>query len=348
MASSLYGAFLVPWSQTIVDGMAGAPVGRLEFGVPWSWVGEAQRLEISAEVDDLGISDSALMSAIRRIVGRPVAALDADPEGANERAFTLSDGPRRYEARLIDVAELARPLILFVGQLPPAGQTLRVVEVAGTVAAVHRLTDQPTGVICFSSGTLLRTPDGPKRVEDLAEGDRVQTKDDGPQEILWIGSRRMSGARLHAMPELRPVRIRTGAIDGTCPAPDLIVSPRHRLVLKGRIATALFGTPEVLVTARDLLDDRGILIDRALMEVTYVHILLARHQIVWANGVETESFHPASTDLETIEEDQRAHLLAAAPGVDANPTSYGPAARKPLSEDEAAIFGSEAARYPQH
>lgn len=346
MASSLYGAYLVPWSQTLVDGMAGAPVGRLEFGVPWSLSTKAQPIEIQGDLGDLGGLSPRLGAAVRQIVGRAVAVLDADAIDRDERAFTVSDGRRRYDARLIDVAELARPLILFLGDLPPAGQPLRVVEVSGTVAEVHRLTDQPTGVICFSTGTQLMTPDGARRVEDLVEGDRIQTKDDGAQEILWIGSRRMSGARLHAMPELRPVRIRTGAIDGTTPAPDLIVSPRHRLVLKGKIANALFGTPEVLVTARDLIDDRGILIDRSLSDVTYVHILLPRHQVVWANGVETESFHPASTNLETILEDQRAHLLAAAPGVDVDPLSYGPAARKALSAEEAAIFGSRTTQRP--
>ncbi|MEO1239789.1 MAG: Hint domain-containing protein [Pseudomonadota bacterium] len=341
MASSLYGAYLVPWSQTTVDGMVGAPVGRLEFGVAWSWRGFAQPLDVKLESGVRAVSDADLQMAIRQIVGRHLAALDLGEDPTTERAFTVSDGRRRYEARLIDVAELARPLILFSGALPPAGQQLRVVEVAGTVAEVHRLTDQPTGVICFSAGTQLLTPDGLKRVEDLSEGDRVQTKDDGAQEILWIGSRRMSGARLHAMPELRPVRIRTGAIDGTTPAPDLIVSPRHRLVLKGKIANALFGTPEVLVTARDLLDDRGILIDRTLTDVTYVHILLPRHQVVWANGVESESFHPASTDLETVLEDQRARLLAAVPGIDIDPGSYGPAARKPLSAKEAVVFAAD-------
>ena len=346
MASSLNGAYLVPWSQTLVDGLAGAPVGRLEFGVSWSLSTDAQPIEIQGDFGGFEGASPMLNAAVRQIVGHSVAVLDADAIDRDERAFTVSDGRRRYDARLIDVAELARPLILFLGGLPPAGQQLRVVEVAGTVAAVHRLTDQPTGVICFSAGTQLMTPDGPRRVENLVEGDRIQTKDDGAQDILWIGSRRMSGARLHAMPELRPVRIRTGAIDGTTPAPDLIVSPRHRLVLKGKIASALFGTPEVLVTARDLIDDRGILIDRSLSDVTYVHILLPRHQVVWANGVETESFHPASTNLETILEDQRAHLLAAARGVDVDPRSYGPPARKPLSTEEAAIFGSEATLRP--
>ena len=344
--SGAAGAHIVPWSQTLVDGMAGAPVGRIEVGASWAWSGDALALNVSDDTSRMHDVSQAALRSVRRLFGPGVRGVGPQLDTGSERKFTVSDGHRRYTATLIEVAEIARPILLFCDGLPPADQRLRIVDCTGAAASVNTLTDQPTGVICFTTGTMLLTPDGPRRVEDLAEGDRVQTKDDGAQEILWVGSRRMSGARLHAMPELRPVRLRSGAINGDCPDPDLVVSPQHRIVLKGDIARALFGTPEVLVTARDLLDDRGILIDRSLAEVTYVHFLLPRHQIVWANGVETESFHPASTDLQTISDDQRARLLSEVPGIDADPHSYGAAARKPLSAEEAAIFGGETA--PRH
>ena len=55
---------------------------------------------------------------------------------------------------------------------------------------------------------------------------------------------------------------------------------------------ALFNTPEVLVAAGDLANGRTILPDATVREVTYIHLMLANHQVLWANGVETESFHP--------------------------------------------------------
>ena len=348
MARGTPGAYLIPWSQTLVDGMSGAPVARLEVGAPWVWNGEAIPLRLTSDTDCSYRLREAALRAVRQILGDGTRATLTDPGLSleNERTFAVTDGRRRYVATLIDVVEIARPLILFVDGLPPAGRKLRIVDTGGSGSSINRLTEEPTGVICFTQGTQLLTPDGPRLVEDLVEGDKVLTKDDGPQDILWIGSRRMSGARLYAMPELRPVRIRSGAINGDCPEPDLIVSPRHRIVLKGDIARALFGTPEVLIKAEDLMDDRGILIDRSLTEVTYVHILLPRHQVVWANGVETESFHPASTDLQTITEDQRARLLSQLPGIEHDPHTYGEAARKPLSAEEASIFGGEAG--PKH
>ena len=354
MVAGEQGVYLLPWSNTEIEGLRGAPVARLEAGACWSWSGEPLVLCSATQAAISGCPDTLRRHAIRalpRLIGHafpnPSAMLDAEAAVSNLN-FVLSDGRRRYKVTTIELPELARPLLLFIGAMPPRNRQLKIVarDGSGAAATVNRMTEEPTGVICFTPGTRLLTPEGPRLVEDLSEGDTVSTKDDGAQEILWIGSRRMSGARLHAMPELRPVRLRSGAIDGDCPEPDLVVSPQHRIVLQGDIARALFGTPEVLVTARDLMDDRGILLDRRVQEVTYVHILLPRHQIVWANGVETESFHPASTDLQTITEDQRARLLDIAPGIDLDPHRYGAAARKTLSADEASIFGSEAG--PRH
>jgi hypothetical protein len=78
-----------------------------------------------------------------------------------------------------------------------------------------------------------------------------------------------------------------------------------------------------------------------LREVTYVHVLLPRHQIVWANGIETESFHPSNTALDTVDAAQRAALLQALPGLEADPQAYGDYARRNLSASEAAILRHE-------
>ncbi|NBO20382.1 MAG: hemolysin-type calcium-binding protein, partial [Rhodobacteraceae bacterium] len=122
------------------------------------------------------------------------------------------------------------------------------------------------------------------------------------------------------------------------PEPDLLVSPHHRLLIKGRAADRLFGTSEVLVKAEDLINDTTITTDRSLREVTYVHIMLDHHNIVFANGIETESFHPSNAALETIDDDQRAALMALVPGVEVRPEIYGDYARRNLSSSEAAIL----------
>jgi hypothetical protein len=145
------------------------------------------------------------------------------------------------------------------------------------------------------------------------------------------------------MPRLRPIRIRPGAFGIGEPDEELLVSPEHRMVVKGVVARALFNTPEVLVAARDLVNGSSVLLDTKVKEVTYIHMLLPRHEVLIANGIETESFHPANTALSTISDGDRARLLERLPGIAENPHSYGSYARRNLSSSEAAILLHEAA-----
>lgn len=360
MTAGNTGTFVIAWSETEIDGLSGGPVAGLEPGASWRWSGRAVRVDRPVEScgdtnfcdTNIGGGEQALKAraalAARRLVGRalpPVRAqsgVDFD-EPLLDRSFSLTDGRRQWTATLVDVAEAARPLVMFVGVLPPAGTALTVAQGPKSAGLLNRVCDVPSGVICFSRGTLLRTPSGDLPVEALAEGDRLLTRDGGEQEIAWIGRRRMSGARLYAMPDLRPVRIREGALGEGEPTGDLIVSPRHRVLMRGPSTRALFGEDEVLVAAADLINDHSILRDHSLREVEYVHLMLPRHHIVWANGVETESFHPASTDLATIEPGQRARLACILPELEADPLAYGAPARRQLTRAEAAILMHEAA-----
>ncbi|WP_370630881.1 Hint domain-containing protein [Maritimibacter sp. DP1N21-5] len=279
---------------------------------------------------------------VRRILGPALpigVAPPGEPPAIFEQGFTVTDGYKTYPALLIDRDGRA-PLVMFCEGMPPAKTDLWVVEAKVEAAEVNRVTDQPTGVICFTPGTRIRCEQGDVAVEDIREGDRVQTKDNGFQEVLWIGAKRVSGARLFAMPELRPVRLAPGALGVDRPDGTLVVSPAHRLLLKGRHALDLFGTDEVLVAARDLIDDRRVVRDVGVSEVTYVHLMLPRHEVVFANGLETESFLPEGEALAAVEDAQRDRLFAVAPELSSGIGTYGMPARRLLTQAEAAIMGA--------
>lgn len=344
--------YLISWSQTSVEGLKSPPVAALETGLSWVWQGEPVALDPPRDGrDPLGpdVLRGRALHAVRTLLGRslpPVRPMTGSDfaDIAVTRDFVVSCGRREYRVALVDVPEAARPLLLFVGAIPPRERPLRIV--AGLFPETCLRTPRPDigAVICFTRGTRLATPAGLLAVENLREGDVVHTRDGGPQEILWIGNRRLTGAQMHALPELRPIRIRAGALTVGRPEPDLVVSPRHRVLLKGAAARALFGTPEVLVAAEDLANDRTITRDHTLREVDYIHLLLPRHHVVWANGVETESFHPASTDLRTVDPHQFDRLARIVPGVEAHPRGYGDPARRELTRAESRALVAESAR----
>jgi hypothetical protein len=260
-------------------------------------------------------------------------------------SFVVTDGAATYTVTLIEVGGGARPLLMFLDEMPPRDRDLWIVHhtVTGAGQTTRVAGEQAPGVICFTPGTRIDTPGGPVPVESLREGDMVRTKDNGPQEIQWVGSRRMTGARLFAIPSLRPVRIRNGAFGLLQPDREFLVSPEHRMLIQGVVARALFNTPEVLVTARDLINGDSVTRDTAVKEVTYIHLLLPRHEVLFANGLETESFHPGNTALSTVAEQDRARLLSHVPQVAEDPFAYGAYARRNLSASEAAILMHEAA-----
>ena len=68
----------------------------------------------------------------------------------------------------------------------------------------------------------------------------------------------------------------------------LLVSPLHRILMSDWRVELLTGEPRALIAARDLVNDRDIVRQRGGW-VTYVHILFDRHQIVYAEGAESES-----------------------------------------------------------
>ncbi|WP_158270014.1 Hint domain-containing protein [Litoreibacter ponti] len=136
-----------------------------------------------------------------------------------------------------------------------------------------------TSVPCVVRGTLIVTPGGPVPVETLRPGDMIATLDAGAMPVLWIGHHRVdinAPGRRH----LAPVRI-----GGAMPA--LLLSPQHRLLTRsGHLAPA-----------KGLLRMRGVRRERADRIVSYYHLLLERHCIIFANGLAVESLLLGGTHL---------------------------------------------------
>ncbi|OIP82029.1 MAG: hemolysin-type calcium-binding protein [Rhodobacterales bacterium CG2_30_65_12] len=353
MITGSQGTFVISWTQTEIDGLEAAPRGALGVGSGWRWSGEAVRIDGPQHVLALtgAEGEAEVRARVARKVGKMLGRLIAPsrtgvgrgPDFGDpllQRGFDVTDGFRAYTVTLVDLGASQPPLLLFIGAVPPANTDLWVVRAQMEVAEVNRLSEQPTGVICFTPGTRIRTERGDVAVENIAEGDRIQTKDNGIQEVLWKGEKRITGARLYAMPELRPIRLRAGALGQDRPDDDLVVSPAHRLLVKGAKARALFNTDEVLVAARDLVNDRTVVRDLTLTSVLYVHLLLPHHEVVFANGLETESFHPAGEALASVDAAQRARLVGLMPELGEDPMAYGDHARRALNRAEAAILSS--------
>ena len=351
MKTGFRGTFVIPWAQTAVDGEMSPDIEEIRPGAGWVWTGEMTRVDGPGEVllldkpEGEGDLQRRAGRMVRRMFGK---ALTKDaPEEVEDPAlfssfFTVTNGRQVWPITLIGMGPGRKPLLLFQDDVPPKDVVLWVVR-EEIKAAVRKAPEAKSGgVICFTPGTAIATPDGPRDVSSLMEGDRVQTQDNGSAEILWIGRRIVSGARMKADPNMRPVRMREGALDRDVPDAGLLVSPDHRMVLRGARARTLFNADEVLVKARDLVNDHTIVRAYNLTHVTYIHMMLEQHEIVFANGVPTESFHPASAALGSLRQEEQNRLLTRVPEIKGNPLAYGGYARRTLSASDAAILQADA------
>lgn len=190
---------------------------------------------------------------------------------------------------------------------------------------------------CFVAGTRILTEEGLKPVETLAEGDLIVTLDDGPQPLRWIGRRVVP-----ATGDFAPIRISQGALGEHN---DLLVSPQHRVLIQDMFAELLFGEPEVLVAAKHLVNDLSIRREEG-GEVEYVHLLFDKHQVIYSEGLATESFLPGPQTTGSFEEELVDEICSIFPEIDPDTgQGYSPAVRRTLKAHEAEVLiaGSEAA-----
>ncbi len=132
---------------------------------------------------------------------------------------------------------------------------------------------------CYRAGTRIATPDGERAVEVLQPGDLVLTENGAAEPVRWVGSR-IVDANAHPAPEaVLPIRIRRDAIGPGRPQRDLWVSPDHALHIDG-----------MLIAARLLVNGVSIATDEAVRQPRYLHVELARHAILLAEGLPAESY----------------------------------------------------------
>lgn len=161
--------------------------------------------------------------------------------------------------------------------------TVATASLSGKVATGGRLDVEAmvasTGVPCFAEGTRLLTRRGEVAVEDLRPGDEAVALLGGPlAPIAWIGRRRMDCAAMAHPADAWPLRVRADAFAPGQPHSDVFLSPDHAVYADG-----------VLVPIRHL--ENGTTIARLPRDaVTYFHVELARHDVLLAQGLPTESY----------------------------------------------------------
>ncbi|SFI57778.1 Hint domain-containing protein [Celeribacter neptunius] len=161
-----------------------------------------------------------------------------------------------------------------------------------------RLSD--VACVAFTRGTRITLSNGmQKPIEEIAIGDRVLTRDHGPQEVRWIGAQTVRATGAFA-----PIVIKQGALNNS---KDLTVSPHHRIFIYQRRDAIHAGRAEVLVKAKLLVNGKSVIqSDGGFVE--YFQLLFDSHEIIYAEGIAAESMFVDSRVRPFLPEDVQARI----------------------------------------
>ena len=133
---------------------------------------------------------------------------------------------------------------------------------------------------CFAKGTLIATPQGEIPVEDLVIGGEVLNSAGLATPIKWIG--RQTVYPYFVQEKARLIRMNAGSLGDGLPHSDLTVTADHAMLVDGVLCNAsalLNGVSITQISKQDLGDS-----------YTVYHIETETHEIILANGAETETY----------------------------------------------------------
>ena len=220
----------------------------------------------------------------------------------------------------------------------PENGVVTYLDASGNPTGTLTFTNIENVIPCFTPGTMIATPKGEVAAENLKAGDRIITRDNGIQEIRWVGQKALGWRDLLVNPHLKPVLIRQGSLGDGLPERDMMVSPNHRLLVANDRTALYFDEHEVLVAAKHLVAGAGIdAVDS--VGTTYIHFMFDRHEVVLSNGAWTESFQPGDYTLKGMGNAQRNEIYDLFPDLksDAGLQDYQ-AARRTLKRHEAMLL----------
>lgn len=145
----------------------------------------------------------------------------------------------------------------------------------------------------FTRATFVTTTRGLTAVGDLWPGDQVRTVENGFQTLLWKGTTQLVPHARGQDPAMgRLTRIASDGLGIARPMGDLVLGPSARITHRSPVVEKLTGQDMALISARDFVDGFSILEITPPAPVEICHLAFANHEIIVANGVEVESYHP--------------------------------------------------------
>ncbi|PRY21826.1 Hint domain-containing protein [Aliiruegeria haliotis] len=237
---------------------------------------------------------------------QPVAAIATDLAGETPATADRTVRPDRQTQRVQSLTR--RYEVLYLNALGDVEDMTRVAPATPVFEDAFA---------ALARGTLISTVHGPVAVEDLLPGTLVDTVENGPQMLLWVGSMTVypETAEVQGGEAARLTRLATDAFGLGRPMPDLMLGPRARVLYRNSRCVELLGTNQAFAPARGFVDGVSVIEVAPVSPVRVFHLGFRGQQILLANGMEVESYHPGSQIEAVMDRNSRDLFLSLFPHV---------------------------------
>lgn len=228
----------------------------------------------------------------------------------------------------LDRVEIDGTLCLFVpSELLTPG--LDYAEATGSGGFGRAASPEEIAALCaIGTGAMIATDEGPQPIDWLRPGDRILTRDNGYQQLLWLGQHTMPR---RAPAETRPLNLSANAFGEALPERDLLVTPGSGILLAGHELELWFGESEMFAQARHAAPEAEAGTGRQQL----YSLLFAEPEVILAEGMWVASVHADAAYVSLLPDRVRGALAPRLPDGHAN------AARAWMADWEVAMFRRE-------
>ena len=175
----------------------------------------------------------------------------------------------------------------------------------------------------LARGALVSTAQGQVAVEDLVPGMIVNTVDQGPQVLQWVGSYDMSPREAQTNDRARMFRVAADAFGLNKPNQDMMLAPRAHILLHDAACKPMFGLDKAFAPVRAFEDGISVVSVAPMSAVSLFNIAFERQATILVNGIEVESYHPGPYGETLVDDEMMYALLRLFPHV-RNLSAFGP------------------------
>lgn len=228
----------------------------------------------------------------------------------------------------LDRVEIDGTLCLFIPSEPLSpGEDYQEVTASGTLGRAAS-PEEIAGICALGTGTMIATDEGPQPIDWLRPGDRVLTRDNGYQQLLWLGSHTMPR---RAPAETRPLLLEEGCFGPGLPERNLLASPGTGILLAGQELELWFGESEMFAQTRHAAPEAASGTGRQPL----YSLLFATPEVILAEGMWVSAVHADAAYISLLPDRVRGALAQRLP------EAHGMAARAWLVDWEVAMFRRE-------